>query len=119
LLDCMFWTGNNACAPLDGPFDTKHALDEAMRSKFIYNNLALAKAEFYQLEFPVLLSCYTPIVTHCNFQRKNTRVERISPSVSLDASTGVKRLNLENDTFIGLSLIGKMLDGTRTMGNPT
>jgi hypothetical protein len=46
LLDCIFWTGNDACAPLDGPFDTEHALNEAMRSKFIYNNLSPAKAEF-------------------------------------------------------------------------
>ncbi|CZR60223.1 uncharacterized protein PAC_10119 [Phialocephala subalpina] len=99
LLDCIFWTGNDACAPLDGPFDTEHALNEAMRSKFIYNNLSPAKAEFYRRAFPVVLKGHAPTFTHGDFQRKNIIIKRISPAVSVDASTGVEHLNLEDDTF--------------------
>ncbi|KAF8846717.1 hypothetical protein BDZ45DRAFT_396713 [Acephala macrosclerotiorum] len=99
LLGCIFWTGNDACAPLDGPFDTEHALNEAMRSKFIYNNLSPAKAEFYRRAFPVILQGHAPIFTHGDFQRKNILIRRISPAVSVDASNGVEHLNLEDDTF--------------------
>ncbi|KAH7333398.1 phosphotransferase enzyme family protein [Rhexocercosporidium sp. MPI-PUGE-AT-0058] len=99
LLDCIFWTGNDACAPLDGPFDTEHALNEAMRSKFIYNNLSPVKAEFYRRAFPVVLQGHAPVFTHGDFQRKNIIIKRISPAVSINASTGAEHLNLEDDTF--------------------
>jgi hypothetical protein len=87
LLDCIFWTGDDACAPLDGPFDTEHALNEAMRSKFIYNDLSPAKAEFYRVAFPAVLQGHPPVFTHGDLQRKNIIIRRI-PAVS--PSTGAQ-----------------------------
>ncbi|TVY50551.1 hypothetical protein LCER1_G008409 [Lachnellula cervina] len=100
LLDCIFWTGHDACAPLDGPFDTEHALNDAMLSKFVYNNISAQKAEFYRRAFPVILQGHAPVFTHGDIQRKNIIIKRLSPKVSsIDTSTGVKHLNLEDDTF--------------------
>jgi aminoglycoside phosphotransferase (APT) family kinase protein len=70
-----------------------------MRSKFTYNNLSPAKAEFYQGAFPVILQGHAPVFTHGDFQRKNIIIKRISPAVSINALTGVEHLNLEDDTF--------------------
>ncbi|TVY37224.1 hypothetical protein LOCC1_G007466 [Lachnellula occidentalis] len=105
LLDCIFWTGHNACAPLDGPFDTEHALNDAMHRKFLYNNISPEKAEFYRRAFPVILQGHKPVFTHGDFQRKNIIIKRVSPTVSsIDTSSGVRNLNLEDDTF-GITII--------------
>ncbi|KAJ8069368.1 hypothetical protein OCU04_003022 [Sclerotinia nivalis] len=37
LLDCIFWTGDNSCEPLDGPFDTEDEFNEAMCRKALFN----------------------------------------------------------------------------------
>jgi hypothetical protein len=70
-----------------------------MRSKFVYNNISPAKAEFYRREFPIILQCYAPITTHRDFQCRNIIIKRISPSVSVDASTGVERVSFNSDIF--------------------
>jgi hypothetical protein len=49
--------------------------------------------------FPVVLQGHAPVFTHGDFQRKNSIIKRISRAVSVDASTGVDHLNLEDDTF--------------------
>ncbi|TVY16825.1 hypothetical protein LARI1_G004455 [Lachnellula arida] len=100
LLDCIFWTGDNACAPLDGPFDTEQALNNAMHGKLLYNNMLPQKAEFYRRAFPVILQGHAPVFTHGDFQRKNIIIKRVSPAISsIDTSTGVKHPSLEDDVF--------------------
>ncbi|RFU31023.1 hypothetical protein B7463_g5318, partial [Scytalidium lignicola] len=99
LLDCIFWTGHDASAPLDGPFDTEHALNEAMLNKYVYNNLPLAKAEFYRRAFPVVLHGHTPVFTHGDIQRNNIIIKRIPPATSVTTSTEAQHSYSKDDTF--------------------
>ncbi|TVY33115.1 hypothetical protein LSUB1_G008439 [Lachnellula subtilissima] len=95
LLDCMFWTGDDACAPLSGPFNTENGLNEAMCDKATYNNLSPEKVEFYRRAFPVVLRDHAPVFTHGDFQRKNIIIKRISPSTIRE----VQSSDPEDDTF--------------------
>jgi thiamine kinase-like enzyme len=93
LLDGIFWTGNDVTDGLDGPFDTEHDLNEAMRRKAIYiNPTAAEKVEFYGQAFPVVLEGHTPVFTHGDFQRKNFIVMN-------RVSTEAQDWKLENGAF--------------------
>ncbi|KAI9640217.1 hypothetical protein NHQ30_011455 [Ciborinia camelliae] len=83
LLDCIFWSGTSSCEPLDGPFDTEHELNEAMRSKVIFNGLPAEFSEFYRHAFPVVFQGHRPVFTHGDFQRKNIMIKRVPSQASL------------------------------------
>jgi hypothetical protein len=55
LLDCVFWTGNDATEPLGGPFATEQAFNEAMRKKYIYNGVRSKSKALWSS-----ISCYLP-----------------------------------------------------------
>lgn len=77
LLKCVFWTGNDANQPLDGPFDTEQAFNEAMRNNSIPD-----------------FKGHDPVFTHENF--KNAIVRRISPVLSADS---INQTPIEDDSF--------------------
>lgn len=92
-MDGIFWTGNDVTDGLDGPFDTEHELNEAMRRKAIYNNSTAAeKADFYGRAFPIVLQGHAPTFTHGDFQRKNIIIRN-------RALTDVQDCNREDGTF--------------------
>ena len=103
LLDCIFWTGDDAGTELNGPFDTEDEFNEAMRNKYIYNELSLQKAEFYGRAFPVVFKGHDPVYTHGDFQRKNIMIKRIpyaGPQDDLpDCQGQTSSMMLEKDTF--------------------
>jgi hypothetical protein len=118
LLDCHFLDWQRCTCNSRFSFDTEHALNKTMRSRFMYNNISLGESGIYRRAFPIILQCYAPIINY-NFQYRNIIIKRTSPSVSIDALSGVKRLISIMTSFICPSLIGKILNGAQAMRNPT
>ncbi|KAF4615580.1 hypothetical protein G7Y89_g15293 [Cudoniella acicularis] len=91
LEDCMFWSRDESKAaekpvepvngsidgPLNGPFDTQEEVNSAMIKKYIYNNLPIGKAAFYERTLPQVLYNHPPTFTHGDLQRKNIIITRI------------------------------------------
>lgn len=88
LQDSMFWTADDAAtAVINGPFETEAQLNEALVRKYLYNNMAPQKAEFYRRIFPQVLQNHDSIFSHADVQRKNIMVRTDGSLAIIDWET--------------------------------
>lgn len=78
LLDEIFWT-REKIPSINGPFETEHALNEAMAQKYVYDGRTSYKADYYRQCLPHIFRDHSPTFAHADCQRKNIIVRKVSP----------------------------------------
>lgn len=81
LRDQIFWTGDEH-SRLDGPFNSKSELNDALMKICFRSGHLQGKAEFLRRDLPSILNGHSAVLTYGDLQRKNIMIRIESNSFS-------------------------------------
>ena len=97
LLDEMFWT-REKIPSINGPFQTDFDLNEAMAQKYLYDDRASWKADYYRQSLPNIFKGHPSTFHHGDCQRKNIIIG--IPSLLKSVSNGYQSVKGELELTI-------------------